>query len=106
MSRHFITKAQVDALVERGETRLEVDDKTTLTDVARERALERGIAVVRVDGPARTQFDASPSGTSSNGASANGDPEVRSAVRSAILAALGEAPRGLDDAIDKVLKAP
>ncbi|GAA1542273.1 hypothetical protein [Nocardioides humi] len=92
MPRRFVTKAEIDALADRGETRLEIDDRTTVTDVARERAAQRGVAVVRPDAPGPQP--PAPPGTGS---------VTRSVVRSRVLAELGEAPPGLDEALDRVL---
>ena len=106
MARQFITSTQIDELVERGETRLEVDDRTTVTDLARERALQRGISVVTVGRPAQP---GAPSGSVADapGVTQSVGPDtdrLRAAVRSAVLAAVGEAPPGLDAAIDRVLR--
>jgi hypothetical protein len=91
MGRQFITRAQIDDLAERGETRLEVDPRTTITDLARERARERGISLV-------------VAGRAAPADAGNDDDRLRSSVRSAVLAALGEAPADLDDAIERVLR--
>ena len=91
MGRQFITRAQIDDLAERGETRLEVDPRTTITDLARERARERGISLV-------------VAGRVAPADAGNDDDRLRSSVRSAVLAALGEAPADLDDAIERVLR--
>jgi hypothetical protein len=93
MGRQFITRTQIDELAERGETRLEVDPRTTVTDLARERARERGVTLVTAD---RAVTDWADTGD---------DERLRAAVRSAVLAALGEAPADLDDVIDRVLRA-
>lgn len=101
MSRRFVTKSQIDAIADRGESVLEVDDRTTVTDVAREHAMRRGVTIVRSAGATAST---APAGERRAGAA---DPEAtRSAVRSGVLAALGEMPPGLDDAIDRVLGRP
>ena len=107
MARQFITSTQIDELAERGETRLEVDDRTTVTDLARERAVERGISVVTVAPATQTVAPAGsvaavPDATQSVGLDAD---RLRAAVRSAVLASVGEAPPGLDAAIDQALRA-
>jgi len=82
MPRRFFTQRDVDELADGGCTELVVDDATTLTDLARERARERGIALV-----------SAPTG---------GDP-VRTSVRAAVIARLGGEPPGLDAVIDRVI---
>ena len=93
MSRRFVTKTDIDAIADRGETRFVIDDRTTVTDLAREHAHQRGVAIVRTSAEAPTPAEA--------GAAV--DPALRSAVRSAVIAALGSKPDGLDAALDKVL---
>ncbi|GAB2859236.1 hypothetical protein [Nocardioides pacificus] len=91
MARRFITKTEIDQIADRGETVLEVDPRTTVTDLAREQAQQRGVSIRRVeavDGPA----------------SPGSDPPVRARVRSAVIARLGEVPGDLDAVIDRVMR--
>lgn len=106
MPRQFITRTQIDDLAERGETLLEVDGRTTVTDAARERALERGVRVV-------TRPDAAGTGATPGPTAGSPAPDrtteveherLRAAVRSAVLGALGETPPGLDAVLDRVLR--
>ena len=94
MPRRFVTKAEIDAVADSGENRLEIGARTTVTDVAREHARQRGVEIVPAGGG--PGLDAAPS--------AGGyDAVTRAAVRSRVLAELGEVPPGLDDALDRVL---
>ncbi|NLW99368.1 MAG: hypothetical protein GXY39_06625 [Actinomycetales bacterium] len=88
MARRFITKVDIDRLLAEGKRTLEVDGDTTVTDHAKEFALARGVTITRTGSPART----SPPAT-----------EDRAAVRSAVIAALGTVPQGLDSILDRVL---
>ena len=92
MSRRFVTKREIDDLADRGETVLEVDARTTVTDVAHDHAIRRGVKLVRVDHP-----------TSSPSLDQPADDSTRATVRSAVLAARGEVSPGLDEALDRVL---
>ncbi len=83
MPRRFLTQRDVDDLADGGCTELVVDDATTLTDLARERARERGIALV---------------------AAPTGQEALRTTVRAAVIAQLGGEPPGLDAVIDRVLE--
>lgn len=88
MTRRFITKVDIDALLAAGQRTLVLDGDTTLTDLAAEHARTRGVAIDRSDSPAPPRV---------------GDREERMAVRSAVIAALGAVPPDLDDTIDRVL---
>ncbi|MFO7777130.1 MAG: hypothetical protein R6V28_02130 [Nitriliruptoraceae bacterium] len=115
MGRRFVTAEDIDELAAAGRSRLEVDASTTLTDLARERAHDRGVTIVEVE-----QAAGSPSGQPSP--SARGEEAVaardrtatpaadavprrrlRAAVRAALVAELGAAPEGVDAAIGRVL---
>jgi hypothetical protein len=101
VTRRFITKVDIDDIADRGETTLELDARATVTDLAREHAMQRGVRVVRVG-------DAPPPAASGAPASSTepGTDELRSTVRSAVIGRLGEVPAGLDAAIDRVLGSP
>jgi hypothetical protein len=101
MGRRFVTRSQIDVIADRGETVLEVDDRTTVTDLAREHAMQRGVAVVRVPAGGGHAPAPAPAAVDSGGAADTAD--TRAQVRSAVLAALGEVPAGLDAALDRVL---
>ncbi len=51
MGRRFITARDIDDLLARGEQELTVDDHTTLTDLAREHARDRGVRIVAAAAP-------------------------------------------------------
>lgn len=87
MSRRFVTQQDIDTLAEAGETVLEVDDQVTVTDLARERARDRGVRLVTVED-----------------AAAPTDTPVREQVRRRVIAELGASPPGLDTAIDRALQ--
>jgi hypothetical protein len=100
VGRRFITKVDIDELADRGEQTLEIDARTTVTDLAREHARQRAVRLVRVDDDGRS---AAAREAPVSGAEAGAD-EVRAAVRSAVIGRLGEVPAGLDAAIDRVLR--
>lgn len=92
MGRRFVTAEDIDELAAAGQSRLEVDALTTLTDLARERAHDRGVAIVEVErAPA------------AGGAGDVPRRRLRAAVRAAVVAELGTAPEGIDAAIGRVL---
>lgn len=88
MARRFITKVDIDQLLAAGQRTLEVGSDTTLTDHAAEYARTRGVAITKSESPAPAT-----------------EPrhEDHSAVRSAVIAALGTVPPGLDSAIERAL---
>jgi phytoene dehydrogenase-like protein len=96
MPRRFITARDVDELADRGATELPVDDGTTVTDVARERARERGIAIVPGAAPPSAGAQLPPVPTGDRG-------RVRAEVRAAVIAQLGTEPPQLERVIDQVL---
>jgi hypothetical protein len=93
MGRRFITRHDIDEHVERGVTEIEVDDAVTVTDLAREHALARGVRIVHV-GDTRGA-EKRPQGLRG--------PELRATVRSAVIARLGAEPADLDAVLDRVL---
>lgn len=125
MGRRFITARDIDDLFDRGETELRVDATTVLTDLARERARERGLRVTSAGAGAgapsgggaasgaTAQRDAGPAPAGSAEvppaavAMAPGDDgptrrQLRAAVRAAVIAEFGTAPEGIDVAIGRV----
>ena len=98
MKRQFITKTEIDRLLDQGGTVLEVDDQTTVTDLAREYAQQRGVTLRRSGegGAAAGSASVVPS-------VAEGEDRVRASVRSAVIAQLGEVPPGLDGTIDRII---
>jgi hypothetical protein len=99
MPRRFITTREIDQLADEGATELRIDADTTVTDLARERARERGIALTRTD--------AAGSGAAASTMVAPVPPadrgRVRAEVRAAVIAQLGTEPAQLDRIIDQVL---
>jgi hypothetical protein len=100
MPRRFITAHDIDELADRGATELPVDDATTVTDVARERARERGLTIVHTD-PARGT--PAPPGGAVPAVPAADRGRVRAEVRAAVIARLGLEPPQLERIIDRVL---
>jgi hypothetical protein len=94
MPRRFITVEDVDRLVEGGTSQLDVGPDTTITDLARERARERGLALTRTG---------SDSGAPAVATADRG--RVRAEVRAAVIAQLGSEPPQLERIIDRVLDA-
>lgn len=95
MSRRFITKVDIDALAQAGRDILEVDQATTVTDLAREHALARGVRIVRQGEDVRPQ----------QSATSNLEEDLRSRVRATVIARLGKEPDGLDAVLDRELRA-
>lgn len=106
MPRRFLTQRDVDDLADGGCTELLVDDDTTLTDLARERARERGVSVVR-GGEAAGAASAPAAAGSSASSGVTVAPEdrgrIRAEVRAAVIAQLGGEPPSLERVIDRVL---
>ena len=97
MPRRFVTVEDVDRLVDEGVTELRFDAGTTITDLARERARERGLAVIRTEQAGGvTPLAGQPAVTSERG-------RVRAEVRAAVIAQLGSEPLQLERIIDRVL---
>lgn len=121
MGRRFITARDVDDLISGGGGELRLDASDRLTDLARERARDRGIAIVQATGgapqaPTRPASAAAPpaaqpprseprpAAAASASASAD-DPsrrQLRAAVRAGVVEEFGGAPDGLDAAIGRV----
>ena len=97
MKRHFITKAEIDQLLDEGGAVLEVDDQTTVTDLAREYAMQRGLQLVHVG---RAEPD--PAQRAPKTAEAE---QLRASVRSAVIGHLGMVPPDLEQVIGRVLEA-
>jgi hypothetical protein len=106
MQRQFITKTDIDAMADAGQQVLEIDDCATVTDLARDQAMQRGVRIVRRAGETRA---AAPSGPTS-GPSAAPEPvadgaDLRARVRALVIARLGGTPEGLDAVIDRAVSA-
>lgn len=86
MSRRFITRSDIDDAADAGDDVLVVDDQTTVTDLAREHARERGVRIERDGAPSSTHGE-----------------ELATVVRSTVIQRLGHEPDGLDTAIRSVL---
>lgn len=61
--REVITRADIDALVDRGQTRLVLGERGTVTDEAREHALNLGIVIQHGDREARSASSPPPAPT-------------------------------------------
>lgn len=92
MGRRFITKQDIDEHIERGVTEIEVDDDVTVTDVAREHALARGVRIIHVGDRTAQSRAEYPQGA-----------DLRTVVRSSVIARLGAEPADLDTVLDSVL---
>ncbi len=106
--RRFITKIDIDALLDAGETLLECGPETTITDLAVEYARSKGMTVRRVDAGAAATTQAGPGAASAAGVASEGsvvDPAERAAVRAAVVAALGSTPPNLDAVIDRAMRS-
>jgi len=132
MGRRFITARDIDDLFDRGERELRVDAATVLTDVARERARERGVTVTAA-GAGAAPAARPPSGSGASDATTSrpvgGDPaavrahgaevppaavatapsedgptrrQLRAAIRAAVIAEFGTTPEGIDVTIGRV----
>jgi hypothetical protein len=94
MARRFITRRDIEEAIASGTCEIEVDDEVTVTDLAREHALARGVRFVRASN--------APAAPASGQGSGDG-PDLRGRVRAAVVARLGAEPDGLDAIIDSVL---
>jgi hypothetical protein len=102
MPRRFITAEDVDDLVDAGTTELRFGDDTTVTDIARERARERGFTFIRDgDAPPAPAPGTDRAGPPAVAASDRG--RVRAEVKAAVIAELGSEPPQLERLIDRVL---
>ncbi len=101
--KRFITARDVDELLAQGKKELLVDLDTVVTDVGRERALERGLRIVKSgDAPE----GAAPAGGSSSAApapAAGNKAELAEIIRKSVVAYLGRSPDNIDTVISKVL---
>jgi hypothetical protein len=100
MARRFITAEDVDRLVDAGTTELRFGDDTTVTDVARERARDRGLTLIRDGDPPPAVAASSGLAPAVTGADRG---RIRAAVRAAVVAELGSEPPQLERVIDRVL---
>jgi hypothetical protein len=103
VKRQFITKTEIDRLLDQGGTVLEVDDQTTVTDLAREYAQQRGVTLRRTGGGGGAAAGSPSGGPSVAPSVAEGEDRVRASVRSAVIAQLGEVPPDLDGTIDRII---
>ncbi len=93
MPRRFVTRTDIDAIADAGQAELVIDDLTTVTDIGREHARERGVRLVRAPLPPTT----SPPDPS------RGPEDVHAAVRAEVISRLGTAPADLDATIRNVM---
>lgn len=93
MPRRFVTRADIDAIADGGQSELLVDDLTTVTDIAREHARERGVRLVRQLAPPPPAPSPRP----------DGPDDLEAAVRAAVVGRLGHTPEGLDAILRRVL---
>lgn len=86
MARQIITIANIDEALGRGESQLVLSESAIVTDAAAEHARDRGLSLVRPG----------------QGGRATGS-SLAEQVRQGVIAKLGSAPQGLDEAISRVL---
>jgi len=103
MKRRFVTRAEIDRAADAGQEVLEVDGRVTVTDLAREHAMQRGVRVVVTGAPAAGAARGE-SAVPDRGAGPDADAaELAAQVRRAVVAQLGHAPDGLDAVIARVV---
>ena len=100
MGRRFITKQDIDAAADAGTPVLELGERDTVTDLAREHARDRGVRLVEGSGSEAT---ATPAAAPASAAESAAPAALHAQVRSAVIARVGTAPDGLDAVIAKVL---
>lgn len=88
--RQVLTQDTVREAISSGLQELPLQPGTIVTALARELAQKHGIRLV-------------PSTETTQQAGRDPGPDDRAAVRAGVVAALGHAPEGLDEALDKVL---
>lgn len=94
MPKTFYTERDIQDLVARGITSLEVNDDVVLTDLARDEALQRGLRLV----PSKPAHSAPPAHDETD--------ELIHRVKAAVLARLGDQVDGavLDSVVTRVVK--
>jgi hypothetical protein len=112
MGRRFITAHDVDDLAASGDRELRLDAGTRLTDLARERARDHGIAIVAAGatsggaGPRAAPPTPAPAPAPAPAPSAHDDGtprrQLRAAVRAGVVEEFGGVPEGIDAAIGRV----
>lgn len=95
MGRRFITRADIDAALRAGDDAVRVGARDTVTDVAREYAQQHGVRIER----------SAEDSSQGPAVAPRTDEQLRRKVRRAVVAELGESPPGLDEAIERVLRA-
>ncbi len=95
MPKTFYTERDIEDLAARGVTALDVTDDVVLTDVARERALNLGLKLVRSAGAPATR----------PGSASASKEDVVAKVKAAVIARLGNGvdPALLDAVISRVV---
>jgi hypothetical protein len=114
--RRFVTRSHVEDAAASGRT-IRVHSRDVITDEAAQRAADLGVRIERPNRSRNTNpaaawpaaiGDPSPgesgSGTTVGETPSTSDDDLRRAVRSAVVAELGQAPAGLDAAVDRVLQ--
>ena len=103
MARTFYTEHDLEDLARRGVTSLSVDDDTTLSDLARERAEKLGIELVRASEDSSATQTAAP--RSAPKPTRLTKPDLKAQVRKSVLARLGNDvdPQLLDSIIGRVV---
>ncbi len=106
--RRFITRHDVEDAASSGQ-QIRLNDRDVVTGEAAQRAVDLGVRIERdqAAGSMRAASARPPSPTAPAAAltQETSDADLRRAVRSAVVAELGSEAPGLDQAIDRVLKA-
>jgi len=103
--KRFVTARDIDELLEQGQGQLRVDCDTVLTDVGRERAMERGLKIVE-DGenrPGPGTPHGAISGAVGDPAAVRSQAELTEIVTRVVVTHLGSKPANLEAVIAKVL---
>ncbi|MDZ4159693.1 MAG: hypothetical protein U1B80_07875 [Anaerolineaceae bacterium] len=95
MAKKFLTAKDVDEHADRGVMEIQINDEVVITDFGRERALERGVKIIRLAPGA--PLPAHPP------CCAGSREELHAKVRAAVIAKLGGTPENLDVVIRKAL---
>lgn len=95
MAKKFLTAREIDEHADCGVKEIEIDDTIVVTDIGQERARDRGVRLVRV------QKASKPADHPTTKAEQSQD--IKSQVRSAVIARLGGTPENLDAIINKVI---
>lgn len=110
MSRQIITKEHVLEVLNQGKKELHLGPRDIITSVALETAEQRGLHIIRSEGPDRTPQPAAaspgaaPTPTQPPPSPVHEGAPTPQQIKKAVVNQLGTEPAGLDALITKVLK--